>query len=326
MNNRERFINLMSFKPVDRLPVVEWATWWDKTLERWKTEGLPSELKDSWEIREYLGLDSYRQEWVSFLAKDFPRPLKHIHNLDEYNKILPFMFPKEPVFDLKTAEKYGNEQRRGDSVVWLQLDGFFWGPRKMLGIEDHLCAFYDNFELMKRINEDLVEYNLRVLDDYCKFAVPDFLVFAEDMSYNHGPMISKELFDEFLAPYYGRIVPLARKRGIKVFVDTDGLVHDLVPWFLESGFDGFLPLERMAGVDINLLRQRHPKLLMIGAFDKTIMHLGEAAIRKEFERILPVMRSGGYIPSVDHQTPPGVSLADYKLYLRLLKEYASVRG
>jgi uroporphyrinogen-III decarboxylase len=63
---------------------------------------------------------------------------------------------------------------------------------------------------------------------------------------------------------------------------------------------------------------------MIGAFDKTVMHLGEARMRQEFERLLPVMRSGGYIPSVDHQTPPEVSLEDYRLYVRLLKEYAQM--
>jgi hypothetical protein len=39
------------------------------------------------------------------------------------------------------------------------------------------------------------------------------------------------------------------------------------------------------------------------------------------------MRTGGFIPSVDHQTPPGVSLEQYQLYVRLLKEYmtAAVR-
>ena len=120
----------MSFKPVDRLPVVEWAAWWDKTLERWKTEGLPSELKDSWEIREHLGLDSYRQEWVSFLAKDFPRPLKHIHNLDEYNKILPFMFPKEPVFDLKTAENMEMSSAGVTRLCGCSLTGFSGGREK----------------------------------------------------------------------------------------------------------------------------------------------------------------------------------------------------
>jgi uroporphyrinogen-III decarboxylase len=62
---------------------------------------------------------------------------------------------------------------------------------------------------------------------------------------------------------------------------------------------------------------------MIGHYDKMVMPHGEAAMRAEFERLLPAMRSGGFIPSVDHQTPPGVSLDQYRIYLRLLEEYAA---
>lgn len=60
---------------------------------------------------------------------------------------------------------------------------------------------------------------------------------------------------------------------------------------------------------------------MIGAYDKTIMHLEKEAVRSEFERLLPVMRSGGFIPSCDHQTPPDVSLETYRDYVSLLIEY-----
>jgi uroporphyrinogen-III decarboxylase len=60
---------------------------------------------------------------------------------------------------------------------------------------------------------------------------------------------------------------------------------------------------------------------MIGHYDKMVMTKGEAAIRQEFERLLPLMRSGGFLPSVDHQTPPGVSLEQYRTYLKLFKEY-----
>jgi len=63
---------------------------------------------------------------------------------------------------------------------------------------------------------------------------------------------------------------------------------------------------------------------MIGHYDKMVMHLGEAAMRAEFERLVPLMRSGGFILSVDHQTPPAVSMDDYRLYLRLLNEYTAV--
>ena len=73
---------------------------------------------------------------------------------------------------------------------------------------------------------------------------------------------------------------------------------------------------------MNRIRREHPKWLMVGGYDKTIMHLGEEAMREEFERLLPAMKSGGYIPSVDHQTPPDVSMEQYRIYVRLLREYA----
>jgi len=64
MKNRERFLNTLNFKPVDRLPVIEWANWWDKTIDRWKKEGLPNDLVDPVEIRKYFGLDRVRQWWI----------------------------------------------------------------------------------------------------------------------------------------------------------------------------------------------------------------------------------------------------------------------
>ena len=104
-------------------------------------------------------------------------------------------------------------------------------------------------------------------------------------------------------------------------VDTDGDVTRLVPWLLDNGVEGVLPLERQAGVDGMFLRNQFPNLRMIGHYNKMVMPHGEDAMRAEFERLGPLMQSGGFIPSVDHQTPPGVSLENYRIYLRLLNEY-----
>ena len=78
-------------------------------------------------------------------------------------------------------------------------------------------------------------------------------------------------------------------------------------------------------MDVRRLREIAPRLQVIGHFDKMTMTHGREAMRDEFERLLPAMRTGGFIPSVDHQTPPGVSLEQYRIYLRLLGEY-SVSG
>jgi len=107
-------------------------------------------------------------------------------------------------------------------------------------------------------------------------------------------------------------------------VDTDGDVTRLVPWLQSVGVEGVLPLERQAKVDGIALRQTFPTLRIVGHYNKLVMHLGEAAMREEFERLVPLMRTGGFLPSVDHQTPPAVSLDDYRLYLRLLDEFTTL--
>ena len=139
-------------------------------------------------------------------------------------------------------------------------------------------------------------------------------------------MLSKNLFDEFLAPYYAQILPALKKRGIIAFVDSDGDISTPAHWFKEAGLDGILPLERQSGVDIAQLRREHPEMRFIGHFDKMTMHRGEQTMRAEFERLLPTAARGGFIISCDHQTPPGVSHEDYALYRALFKEYAEEAG
>jgi hypothetical protein len=240
--------------------------------------------------------------------------------MDDYRRLRPQLFPCHDAAIAGMAA-WAERQRRGEAVVWCTLEGFFWFPRTLMGFEKLMFAFADQPELLHEINRDLLAFNLSLLDKMLKACVPTFVTIAEDMSYNHGPMISKRTFDEFIAPYYRQLVPRLLERQIMPFVDTDGDVTLLVPWLAEVGVNGVLPLERQAKVDGLRLRERYPRLRMVGHFDKMTMNRGEAAMRAEFGRLVPLMKIGGFIPSVDHQTPPGVSLAEYGVYLRLLREY-----
>lgn len=332
MNTRERFHAIANFKEFDRLPILEWAGWWNETIDRWHNEKLPDEIIGRYEICKYFGLDLYLQDWYSSLPSDAPKPESHgsgiIKDMDSYEGLNDFLFRLEDDWPLNPdslAEK-SKIQEQGDAVLWFTLDGFFWLPRKLLGIENHLYAFYDQPELMHRINRENAEWMIKLIDHICNYCQPDFMTFAEDMSYNHGPMLSKDLFDEFLKPYYEKVIPHLKERGIKVFIDSDGDVTLPVNWFLEVGIEGILPLEAQAGVDVAELRKNHPELLMMGAFDKMTMPLGEQAMRNEFERLLPVAKKGGFFPSCDHQTPPGVSFDNYQIYLKLFREYAERAG
>jgi hypothetical protein len=328
MNHVERFWAVMNFQPVDRLPRWEWAMWWDQTIERWHGEGLPRELPFSQviEIARYFGLDPYQQFWFSTTEATIEATQHHVEgivsNMDDYRRIRPRLFPRHDQA-IESMGPWAEHQGRGAAVVWATLEGFFWFPRTLMGFNKLMLAFYDQPELIHQINRDLLDFNLRLFEQMTRVCVPTFMTVAEDMSYNHGPMISKRTFDEFVAPYYRRLIPRLQELNIFPLVDTDGDVTLLAPWLEEVGVAGVLPLERQAGVDGLALRRQFPKLRMVGHFNKMTMNQGEAAMRTEFERLVPLMKTGGFIPSVDHQTPPGVSLEEYRCYLRLLEEYTA---
>lgn len=326
MNHVERFRAVMAFQPVDRLPKWEWAMWWDKTLARWQGEGLPRQLgSDVFAIHNYFGLDPYKQFWFGATDSTLDAVQHHaggcISDMHDYRQIHKNLFPDHSE-EVAQLVPWLRRQADGDAVVWITLEGFFWFPRTLMGFTNLMLAYYDQPELVHRINQELLEYNLRLLDQIEKTGKPTFVTVAEDMSYNSGPMVSREICDQFLSPYYRQLLERTIAMNMLTFVDTDGDVTRLIPWLQSLGIDGVLPLERQAGVDAMSLRQSFPTLGMIGHFDKMRMSGSEAVLRREFDRLTPLTRTGGFIPSVDHQTPPNVSLKQYRGYLRLLEEYA----
>ena len=327
MNIREQFHAVMNGQPVDGMPVMEWAYWWDKTLDVWYEQGLPRWL-DERQMQDYFGLAHQKQFWLALKAAGCPSPASHgagiINDEADYDAIRPFILPDDSVSRLAPQlEALREPHKNGETLVWYTLDGFFWWPRTLLGIENHLYSFYDQPELYHRICEDLLEWQIAQVDALARYMKPDFMTIAEDMSYNHGPMLSEELFNEFIKPYYQRLIPEIKKHGTRVFVDSDGDVTRAVPWFRGAGVEGILPLERQSGVDVAAIRREYPDFLMIGGFDKMCMFEGPDAVRREFERLLPVIRSGRYLPAMDHQTPPGTTLETYRAYARMLREYGT---
>lgn len=324
MNHVERFRALMGFQPVDRLPRWEWAMWWDETIANWKKQGLPRHLNSVFEIGEYFGLDPYQQFWFSTTDDTIDAVQHHVEgivsNMDDYLRLRPNFFPDHSGA-IESMRPWADRQAKGDAVVWITLEGFFWFPRTLMGFTKISLAFYDQPELIHQINQDLTDFNLRILDQVEKACVPTFATIAEDMSYNNGPMISEQCYDEFIAPYYRQIVPRLQEMDAVTLVDTDGDVTLMVPWLMREGIRGALPLERQAGVDGMDLRKAYPEVCLVGHYDKMVMNKGEEAMRAEFERLLPLMKSGGFIPSVDHQTPPHVTIEEYRTYRRLLDEY-----
>ncbi len=326
MTVSERFKNLMEGKPLDRLPAIEWAPYWHLTVERWHKEGLPESCRTPYEIQNYFGLDKCCQTCFSWQTAQTPQPPAYgegiIKDEADYERILPTLY-HDPVLPKEYVTWLKKTHADGDTLQFFTVEGFFWQPRVLFGIEPHLYSFYDYPDLYQRICEDNANWMRRVFEYALNEFSFDFMSFAEDMSYNHGPMISEGLFDEFLLPWYRKVIPLLKGKTY-AFIDSDGDITKAVDWYAKAGADGMFPLERQAGVDVALYIRKQPQMAFLGHFDKMCMKFGEEAMIKEFERILPSARAGKVLFSCDHQTPPDVSVENYKIYVRLLKKYAEL--
>jgi hypothetical protein len=125
MNPRERFLKVMNFEnPGDRLPMIEWAAWWDQTIERWKTEGLPKRI--SWDRSlEYFNLDKLVCIGSGSLSGEAPQPVSHgagvITDEASYEKMLPYLYTDAILAGiLESARKLNKKHAAGEVIIRLE--------------------------------------------------------------------------------------------------------------------------------------------------------------------------------------------------------------
>ena len=215
------------------------------------------------------------------------------------------------------------QYKKRDYPVGLgQLHGFFGTPRYLIGVEELLIKYYDNPEIMKDMNNYLAEFWIALYEGVLKEVDVDTVFIWEDMAYKGGPLISPEMFREFLLPGYQKLTGFLRERGVTIVqVDSDGDVWKLIPLWIEGGVTVLYPFEVAAGMDVVEVRKVFPRLGIAGGIDKRALARGKTAIDRELEAKVPLMlKHGGYIPTVDHLVPTDISFENYKYYREKLKQ------
>jgi uroporphyrinogen decarboxylase len=358
MNTLDRFESICRFEKPDRPPRWETYGFWTSTVERWHKEGLPAEV-DSRTIRSHFGMDDINRLPVTgtvtvppifphFEPKIIEETEAHVIGRDEFG--LTYRRPKQGAepgtvhyigFPLKSRadwdmirarinpetrsydhlESIARTYNRSAAPNLLDVIGLYGMPRMLAGEEGLSYLYYDDPELVRDIQRHWLGFYCEHLRRVTERVRVDCILFWEDMAFKNGPLISPELFREFMLPYYREFIAHCRALGIKHFmVDSDGNNDVLIPLFIEAGVTIFSPFEVPAGNDVREVRRRYPQLVIAGGIDKRTLFEDRDAIRREVDRVVPWMwERGGYFPSLDHATPPNVSLANWEFYLEYLR-------
>ena len=356
MNGRERFNAITHFKPFDRVLNREFG-YWAETVPKWAGEGLPAAITNEAAANKYFGFDKFIEAKIPLglfplfepklletgkeynLEIDSEGVTKKVftsgasmipHNIDyslkdraswkEFKKRLVPGAHRYPENWKKTVAKLNDPKR--DYPAGLSVGSLLGVPRNWMGFENCAMMFYDDPELMREIVETMGDVIVGTIEPALKEVKFDYADMWEDIAFKNGPMISPEMFKEFIIPQYKRISALLRKYGVDVcWVDCDGDINSLVPLWLEAGINGMFPLEVGCFTDPVALRKKYGKdVLLFGGVNKRELAKSKKEIDAEVNRLRSLVEGGGFVPHVDHRCPPDVSYENYKYYLKKKKE------
>lgn len=320
MNDRERFRRLMSGETVDRPPLMEEGVR-DEVLALWRTQGLPPDKTHV----DVFGLSPHESVGpdLRFLASYFGRVFDL--TAKEYGETFKASQNRFPEDWSQTVKRL--ENRDHIVCIWASR-GFFqalgvgdWPTleRALIGTATEPARVRDRMELYGEFCAQMLEQTMRDVD-------PEFIYLSEPISDSEGPLISPEMFEEFMIPVYRRLAETSRRRGCdNVLLSTYGDTSRLFPMIIDAGIN-MLWISEAAEVrelDYRTLRERFgPGIGLIGGVPLSILRRDSlGTIRATLEEIVtPLLGAGRYVPLAGGRVREEIPWSAYKCYREVLTE------
>lgn len=210
----------------------------------------------------------------------------------------------------KPAVEHANAvDRKEEFVTAMVAPGVFERVHHMMGMEDALCAFYEEPEIMHELIAYITSYEL----DYAKKAIemirPDALFHHDDWGSSINSFLSPDMFNEFIVPAYKKIYGFYKENGVEVVVHhSDSYAANLVPHMIEMGIDiwqGAVPSNDIA----DLMKKYGDKITFMGGIESAVVDLPDwtpESVGAEVEKACNAYGKGAYIPCLTMGGPDSI--------------------
>jgi len=353
MSYRDVFNEIMSYGTFDHMPAVHWHAW-DETIERWHKEG----LKPGQDIHELLGTtphwsniqcnvnlfpafdeetfeetDEYRifrdgdgvvcQAWKH--ASSIPRftdfTLKEAKDWPEYKKRLQ----PDPARVSPDLDNHVADAEASGLPIAVGVGSLMGWIRNWMGVENMSYLMYDDLDCYADMVDTIADLSCWSIDQILPRmnVKPAFGFGWEDICGKSGPLVSPSIFDKCVAPGYTKIRNKLEEHGVHMLgIDSDGDITDLIGHWLDAGVNIQFPIEvgTWKADGMAFRKQYGRDLRIVGHFNKLTLEQGPDAVDAEIERLIPLMKDGGFLMMPDHLITPGTSLESYIWYCRRVRK------
>ena len=322
MTSRERVQLVLNNKKPDRLPFNFW-------MDRDKLEELDRRFGENFRVSHY-GADVIE----AFPSQPFFAEFaKNAVGVNDGTTTWMTKYPVESVAELANAAFFNPDDpalyqqvkntraKYPDKAVFAlmvtPLDILFG----TVGMEQLFCEFVDYADLIEELAEKISQQQCRIVEHAIHCDI-DVLYLGGDICSTKGSMMSNNQLRRFSLGPVKKLVDLAHEAGLKVFYHTDGYVMDILPLFVEYGFDGINPLQSSVNNDPEVFMKEYgDKLMVYGGMDNCfIIPDGTTAdVKNHVEYLFQTLgKNGRYIAS-SHDIPSKVPLENIDIMVETIK-------
>lgn len=324
MNSRERVSAVFAHELPDRVPC-----WCGASNEFWSKAKQQLGLDDE-ELRVRFR-DDFRRVLANYTGPEFPlvhekatyrtpfgieregygygQPLSHPLADATLEQVHDYPWPDPAWMDVSKVRAAAQAYDGRYAIMGGDWSPFWHDAIDLLGMENLFIKMYTESEVVTAVFAHIVDYYAQVSQRIFEVAADtiDIFFFGNDFGSQHGPLLSPELFGQFIQPHLACLVDLGHAFGLKVQMHCCGGIAPLIPLMIETGLDALHAVQPTClGMDLQSLKKEFGrKIVFNGAIDSHHVLIGSSPERvKEVTRqVLDIMMpDGAYIAGASHDT------------------------
>jgi uroporphyrinogen decarboxylase len=196
------------------------------------------------------------------------------------------------------------------------------GAYMAMGFERFFVRLVDDLPFVRRLLETRTRWCIALYQEALRLGA-EVLILGDDAGRQGGPMISPQMWREYILPCHRQIVEAL---DAPVIWHSDGDVEALLPMAIEAGFAGVHGLDPIAAMDLARIRRQYSgQLTLIGNVDVRVLFGSDlGAVRCEVDRCMRQgsrgTEGGGYMIASCNSISAGMNPAAVAEMFRYQKQ------